>query len=266
MKYGTLAIRLALFAIGIVSITMVGCTDNATSPAKAGTFYGTPVTMGNGKARTFVKLNDAGQPTAYGVAMNEAAMTGLPTEDSHGGAHDHDYAFVLGLPSEAKDLPVNHLEIDWNPHGHEPDHVYTLPHFDFHFYTISQQERDAITAVGADTLKVMKLPETRYIPAGYIQIPGGVPRMGSHWIDPTSPEFNGQPFTRTFIYGFYDGKMAFVEPMITKAYIESKPNATENVKVPPSYGKAGYYPGNYTVSYDATTREYIVSFGALRQG
>jgi Domain of unknown function (DUF5602) len=259
-----IAIRIALFAVGIVSITMVGCTDNTTSPTKGGTFYGAPVTMGHGKARTFVKLDDNGKPTEYGVAMNEAAMTGLPGGDPNG--HSHEYNYVLNLPTEAKELPVNHLEINWNPNGHEPEHIYTLPHFDFHFYTISQQERDGITAVGADTLKVMKIPEAQYAPAGYIQIPGGVPRMGSHWIDPTSPEFNGHAFTKTYIYGFYDGKMAFFEPMITKAYLESKPNATETVKMPQAFQKSGYYPGSYTVGYDAATKEYVVSFGALKKG
>ena len=29
------------------------------------------------------------------------------------------------------------VQFDWNPKGHEPEGVYTLPHFDFHFYTVS---------------------------------------------------------------------------------------------------------------------------------
>ncbi len=45
--------------------------------------------------------------------------------------------------------------------------------------------------------------------------------MGAHWVDPTSPEFTGAGFSRTFLYGFWDGHMNFLEPMITKAFIES---------------------------------------------
>ena len=42
--------------------------------------------------------------------------------------------------------------------------------------------------------------------------------MGWHWIDPLSPEFTGQPFSKTYIYGYYGGELSFVEPMITLAY------------------------------------------------
>jgi len=31
--------------------------------------------------------------------------------------------------------------------------------------------------------------------------------MGNHLLDLTGPEFNKQPFTRTWIYGAYDGKV-----------------------------------------------------------
>ena len=31
--------------------------------------------------------------------------------------------------------------------------------------------------------------------------------MGAHAIDPTGDEFTKKSFTKTFIYGFYDGEM-----------------------------------------------------------
>ena len=48
--------------------------------------------------------------------------------------------------------------------------------------------------------------------------------MGAHWLDITSPELNQEnpkSFTQTFIYGSYDGKVIFMEPMITKAFMDS---------------------------------------------
>ena len=33
----------------------------------------------------------------------------------------------------------------------------------------------------------------------------------------------GEPFTKTFIYGSYDGTFIFGEPMVAKAYLETKP-------------------------------------------
>jgi len=87
--------------------------------------------------------------------------------------------------------------------------------------------------------------------------------MGAHWIDPTSPEFNNQSFTKTFIYGFYDGKMVFVEPMVTKAFIETKPNTTDIIKVPAKYPEKGYYPTRYRVTYDENAKEYTVSIEGM---
>lgn len=46
-----------------------------------------------------------------------------------------------------------------------------------------------------------------------------VPGEGVHVEDVTAKEFYGQPFDTTLIYGFYNGKMAFVEPMVTRHYL-----------------------------------------------
>jgi len=88
--------------------------------------------------------------------------------------------------------------------------------------------------------------------------------MGAHWIDPMSPEFNNQSFTRTFIYGFYDGKMIFVEPMVTVAYFETKPNEQNNIRLPAKYPGISYYPTLYSIKYDAANKEYTVSLDGLR--
>jgi hypothetical protein len=42
-------------------------------------------------------------------------------------------SLVLDVPDAAKSIGIDHVMLDWTPMGHEPDHVYTLPHFDFHF-------------------------------------------------------------------------------------------------------------------------------------
>ena len=52
----------------------------------------------------------------------------------------------------------------------------------------------------------------------------------------TAPEFIGKPFTVTYIYGFYHGNMTFVEPMITKAFLETHPDFTLPIKQPQAYG------------------------------
>jgi hypothetical protein len=87
--------------------------------------------------------------------------------------------------------------------------------------------------------------------------------MGAHWIDPNASELKGQPFIKTFLYGNYDGKLIFFEPMITKSFFETKTNITEYIKLPQKYAKPGYYPTKYSVSYDANKKEYTVALEGM---
>jgi hypothetical protein len=83
--------------------------------------------------------------------------------------------------------------LDWNPAGHEPDHVYTLPHFDFHFYKITPAQVMAMMPSDPQwNTKAASLPAANFVPAGYqaahvlANIPAGaaaVPMMGLHWLD-----------------------------------------------------------------------------------
>ena len=150
--------------------------------------------------------------------------------------------------------------IDYNPHGHEPPGVYDLPHFDVHFYMIPSAERMEIGPAdpGFDIL-----PAPQYIPDFYMRIPGGVPQMGTHWADLLAPEFNGQTFTRTYIWGSFDGKVIFFEPMITVAYLESEPSETIPLRQPQSYQRDGYYPTSYRVEHREHPDRYEISLQGL---
>lgn len=91
-----------------------------------------------------------------------------------------------------------------------------------------------------------------------------VERMGLHGIDPASPEFRGSPFTHTFLYGYHAGRLVFVEPMVTLAYLKSRADVTVPVKRPSEYTFAGYYPSRYRVGFDAERDEYRVALLGLR--
>jgi uncharacterized protein len=218
--------------------------------------------VGNGVAYSWVKLDGAGKPLALGVTLTESAPTGL-SDPAPGMKEMPEY--TLALPKEAAATPFDHVGLNWNPKGHDPTGIYDVPHFDFHFYTLSREERRQITGIGPDLAKCDRQPPAGYLPAGYILAPGSqVPRMGTHWVDPASPEFHGEQFTRTFIYGTYDGRIAFLEPMVTKAFLETHPDETRSIKLPTAFSKGGYYPTSYTVKYDPARREYIVALGAMR--
>ena len=243
-----------LYAI-FLGIAISSCSDsNSTNNTKAGTFYSSSVTLGAGTAKSFVKLDDNGNPISVGLVLSEQALQSLGSATTE---------TIIPAPAQASATNINHIAIDWNPMGHEPAHIYDIPHFDFHFYMVDMAFRNNITASGADTLKTNKQPATGYLPPDYVLPPGGVPMMGNHAIDMTSPEFNGVTFTQTFIYGFYDANMIFYEPMITRDYLLSKTPLTKTLKVPAKYPKAGYYPTNLDLKFDTTTNEYIITLGSM---
>ncbi|HET7566114.1 MAG TPA: DUF5602 domain-containing protein [Gemmatimonadaceae bacterium] len=246
--------RSAVIIAALTVAALAACSDSTRANVR--TTIGPDVALGNGTAHTWVTVDPSGTPIALGLAFTEDALTGLPTSMS---------GVRLQFPREGQLTPFEHVEIDWNPMGHAPQ-PYMVPHFDFHFYQITEAEQDAITPSDSNyDAKMAAAPSAEFIPQGYIQTPGGVPQMGAHWVDPTSPELNGQPFTSTFIYGSWNGAFTFMEPMMALSYLQSKPDTTMSVKLPAQYAAPGRYPTTYGVSYDASAKEYRITLGTLVQ-
>jgi hypothetical protein len=246
----TLFRRTALaFLCASAVATLAGCGG---SDSPAGTFFGPSVAMGNGTARSFVTLDNAGNPTAIGARFGETALTGLPSAA--------DTQNVLALPAEAAGMVFDHLSLDWESDGHPPVGVYTTPHFDLHFYMLTPQQRDAIGPLNGNA----PLPQPQFVPPGYVSGIDSVPRMGVHWLDSAAPELNPPKlFSKTFVYGFYKGDMVFIEPMVSKAFLDSKTSVTDPVKIPSAYARHGYYPTSYSVKYDAASKEYSITLEGL---
>jgi hypothetical protein len=248
-------------------VAAVACSDSNSPDSNAGRHFGASEAIGQGTARAFVETDAAGTPTALGISMTETALSGLPST-----ANPPDPAaamLTLTLPPEAEATGFDHAEIQWNPQGHPPEQIYGLPHFDFHFYLVSTADEQAILPTDPQyAAKAANFPSADFVPAGYAPPPGSpaanaVPQMGLHWTDTNSPEFNGQQFTKTFIYGSWNGRFIFVEPMVTKAYLETHPNDTKPVPQPTRWAIRASYPATYTVKYDASTKEYQIVLGDL---
>ncbi|MEK2688376.1 DUF5602 domain-containing protein [Bdellovibrio sp. GT3] len=230
-----------------------------TSMAHAETTeLGPPENIGLGQASSFVKKDDAQNITSLGIVFSGKVLEGLPADVS-----GHEYEYILKLPAGVTIPPFNHLTMNWNPHGHDPDVIYGVPHFDFHFYFISEHQRHQIKCDGSDDAVCMKQPIAEYKPAYYIAGPGGVPMMGWHWVDLRSPEFNGKPFTATYIYGFYNGEMIFLEPMIALSYLQTKPQFAADIPLPQKVAFPGKYPNRYSLSYDSVQDTYWLSLENL---
>lgn len=246
-----------------------------------------PQKVGNGWARTYVALDAGGAPLALGVSLDKAALDGLPTapnatsrcfDKNKNGTMEADecigdYQFLFTLPQgeAAKAVaPFKWVTLNWNPHGHMPPAPppWSEPHFDFHFY-VSDRETVKAMRPGScgelidceDFKKATKPIPAKYIHPDHIDVQAAVPDMGNHLIDKKAPELakGGPKFTRTFIFGGYDGRVIFYEPMITREYLASNPNACAPIKQPQAWEVAGSYPTKYCVRYLERVGRYTVS-------
>lgn len=253
-RYGLFSfISVVLFAFVVVT----GC-DSTGSGDGPDVVDGPSVSVdGGGSAYAWVRLDGDDQPEAVGVSLSESAFRAITdTSDAHTNwsspKHGEPASLVLDLPDEAPP-PYDHATIDWIPEGHPPPGIYTVPHFDAHFYFVSKQTRQSVQPGPAQVF-----PDERYVPEGYVPDSVNTPSMGMHYLNMQAPEFNGEPFTHTLIYGFDEGEHAFIEPMVTREVLSSGPDVEAEVPQPDVYQKAGMYPRQYRIIHDSDAGEYRV--------
>lgn len=253
------AATVATIAFCPVSFAHGGGDD---SPARTQQHYGNTATLGGGVVKTYVVLGDKKDeatnhkpPIALGAEIPLASLNSLPSDTT---------ALIIDFPIQARQTPFQYMMIDWNPQGHPPAGIYDKPHFDFHFYIQDWDEVMAIAPGSCSGLacdayeRAIKPVPAAFVPSGYIDVGSVVPYMGNHLIDATSPEFNGKPFTRTWLYGAYDGQVTFYEPMITLQSLISEPNQCTSIKQPEQYADSGYYPTKYCTEYDRDNSVYRI--------
>ena len=216
--------------------------------AKIKTFTGPGIPFAGGVLKAFSMEDENGNLISVGVDLSARILDNLPIDPVQ---------LVVTFPNHGANTTYTHMLIDWNPQGHEPPGVYDTPHFDFHFYTIPNAQRMSIGP--NDVAQFANAPALMYQPPVYLHTPGGVPQMGAHWIDLLAPEFNGGVFTKTFIYGSYDGEFIFHEPMITLAHLRTNPDETIPIRQPSAYAESGTYPGSYSIRYSTNPNKYTIA-------
>ncbi len=246
---------------------------------------GQGVELGNGTVSTYAEFDGGGVLTAIGVVYSAGALEGLPSEpsDQHhcfdrngDGEVEPDteciptHEFVIPLPdavSTRSDVPFKWALLNWNPAGHIPPGIYDTAHFDVHFYMAPIESVFALEDgpcglefIRCDQHALAKKPlPPNYMDPDFQDVDAVVPAMGNHLIDLTGPEFNGEEWKRSWIYGVYDGEVIFYEEMLTRDYMLSKPDACYPIKSPPAVARTGYYPTESCVRHDAVTGEHTVS-------
>ncbi|MFV8336064.1 hypothetical protein ACNQF7_08255 [Flavobacterium sp. RSP29] len=232
-----------------------------TSAAKLTVFKGPQVALGYGKLRSWISVDSNGYPNEIGIEITPEAFKNLETNNSKSVPPDGE-TIVVPLQSKARELtPFDHIGLNWNPHGHEPAGVFDVPHFDIHFYMISAQEQLAIPAWSTETDAAFNnYPPIGYMPADYFTPPGPAtaePQMGKHWLPINLGAY--LPFSKIMIYGSYNGKFIFVEPMITLDYLLSDVEFSANYPQPQHFEKAGNYPTKYNIYHDAVSGNTYVT-------
>ena len=226
------------------------------SVSKINTFYGPQVSVGNGKIRSWIKINHDEQPIELGLEITPGALENLPHEEEEGVSPHWD----IPVHQKVKDVtPFDHLNVNWNPHGH-PDPFFGAQHFDFHFYMMTESDRMAIPQWSPETDALFNnYPPAGYMPANYTAPPGAtatVAAMGKHWLPPP-PTF--MPFTNVMILGSYNGHFNFIEPMVTLSYLQSGQSVSKDYSQPLQFENAGSYPTKYNVWKDENSGHHFVS-------
>lgn len=247
--------RLGLFLTFMATVGAMTATAFVTDD-KLKTYTGKPQVFGDQVVTTYVTVDKDRVPVALGIEIPAKALSSLPAKEQE---------LIFEFPNEARSTPFRFMDMSWNPKGHPPVGTYTVPHLDFHFYIQSLEERNSIDPGPceglecADYARAVKTVPAQYVPQDYRNVGAVAPKMGNHLIDPASGEFNNHPFTRTFLYGAYDGKITFYEPMLSLEYLQSQPNEYLDLKLPAAYQQTGYYPTRYSVRYDAARSVYRIS-------
>ena len=170
---------------------------------------------------------------------------------------------ALAFPSVVQDSTFfNHLEIQSNPHGHEappgsvnPDRN-RVPHFDFHFYGIPEEQVWAIPDLRPPLPRV---PADR-LPAGYTQPGRSVPEMGRH-SNPAWALTDPNPLSTIMIAGYLpDGsQMHFLEPMISQQVLLGQQDFTLPVPMPQTFGREMLYPTTFAAMSQGNAWSFVFS-------
>lgn len=265
---------------GLIACSKIDSNETTTKPLK-----GAIVNLGDGVLETFAVVDKEGNPEKIGVLFSEGAVNSPPQTLTDGNrCFDHNqngaiepenecmpwHEKVIPLPGEIArnpDMPFKWALVNWNLHGHIPEGIWNKPHFDVHFYIAPIEEIFALQRgdCGPEFLRcdqyeiaTKPVPENLMHP-DYIDVGAAAPAMGNHLVDTTAAEFHGAPFTRSWIYGAYDGRVIFYEEMLAQEYMQSEPDDCYPIKTTPEVETSGFYPESVCTRHNAEKKEVAVS-------
>lgn len=246
---------LALAAVGMLVIELAACNKQQVVHGECRPVNGADVCVwGETSGNALV---------AFGATVPVASVENAPADKPM--VWPPVPAAVIPLPeavSSATGFKV--LTLYWEPHGHPPG-PYLVPHFDFHFYTISADDVSAIDC--ADSTKPARPPAAYELPDVSIPELGTlhglcVPKMGMHAMLGTELHA-ATPFQKTMIVGYYHGRPISVEPMITRATLLERRSFSLDIPEVPDRPTSVRYPTTFRADYDSLGQTYTFVFSGL---
>ncbi len=240
--------------LGLVAIAAFVCGASTQAQEAAA---GTCGSVFGAKVCTSYRTH-AGKVTQFSMTVPLAAIEQAPAAMSMVWPPKADVV-VPFAPEVHQQTGFTFTNVYWNAHGHIPT-AYEVPHFDFHFYFVPEEE-----VAGIDCKDTSK---PKMIPAGYAlhdeDVPQigtlvgmCIPQMGMHAVPATDLD-NKTHWEGSMLVGYYGGKPMFIEPMITSELLLRKHSfslaipkiePTPHVRYPTRFN-AVYHPENE--SYDFT--------------
>lgn len=180
---------------------------------------------------------------------------------------------------------IDHVSIDFNPCGHPPVDVFTIPHYDLHLYLVDPDYRKCMTCetipgapvcnpggqstpsgqgffnaatimAGPDATKLANMPSGFEYQAG-----DSVPLMGGHaWDSSQQPSGENPWINPIWIMGPYDGTIVDYEPMIPLSFIQGNIDNVYEENLSYAGQTINNLPNKYTVAYNATSAFFTVTF------
>jgi hypothetical protein len=245
--------RLSFFSLCFVlgsALLFSSCKKDKDNKADT-TYNGPEVQVGNGTAQTFATFLSTGEPKEIGVMLTKEAFTGLPSTNQ---------LYPLEFDTKAKEnMLFDHVALGLSATGHGlPPSGNIGAHFDFRFFMTTQAARLAIPAPttsgypaggGFDVA-----PPAGYLPANYA-MNAAVNQIGRHWGE--NVFHTGHHVDHTMILGTWDGKLTFINPIVTLPTLTGGQKQSVVFPQPQLFAKPGYYPTKYNIYKDDKERHLV---------
>ncbi len=201
----------------------------------------------------------SGKVSEFGLTVPLAAIQRAPANPPMNWPPRQD-AVIPFAPEVEAQTGFTFADIYAEAHGHPPQ-AYMSPHFDFHFYFISQHELEGVDC--KDSSKPSALPAGYALPDITVPSIGEltglcVPLMGMHAV-PDADLTAAAPWAASMLVGYYSQKPIFLEPMVSSArLLEQHGFSLAIPRIEPTAHVR--YPKRFRAVYLAKSKTYNLIF------